>query len=75
MEIEHKNKRFILSSSQDVSDKQASRVVDLVSLRSGYGDGEQGSYMSTGQQVNQPRISQSFIRQPVGSIVSAQRQS
>ena len=69
MELEHKNKKFISSSSQDVSDKQASRVVDLVSPRSGYGDGEQGSYMSTGQQVNQPRISQSFIRQPVAQSV------
>ena len=40
MELEHKNKKFISSSSQDVSNKKASRVVDLVSPRFGYGDGE-----------------------------------
>ena len=28
MELEHKNKKVISSSSQDVSDKQASKVVD-----------------------------------------------
>ena len=73
MELEHKNKRFMSSSSQDVNDKQASRVVDPVSPKFGYDDGGQGSYMSTRQRANQPQMSQGSIRQPVGSTVSAQR--
>ena len=52
MELEHKNKKFISSSSQDVSDKQDSRVVNLVPPRTSYNDSGQGSYMSIGQQVN-----------------------
>ena len=71
MELEHKNKKFISSSSQDIGDKQASKVAHPVPPRSGYGDGEQGSYMSIGQRANQPHISQGSIRQPVGSTVSA----
>ena len=75
VELEQKNKRFISSSSQDLSDKQTSRGVNTIPPRSGYGDSGQGSYMSMGQQANQSYISQGSIRLLVGSSVSAQKQS